>query len=441
MRRYWLLAAGFGMTVGTACTEETPTSTDPDRVPVEATTAQVTLSFDEFAANFQQFGGFGRPDDLGVAIVAHAFEGELESRGLFRFRAYPEEIEVPDPDDPEETVTATEITPVEGAVRFEFDPEFVRGEPPFELVLYMTREVWDPRSAGWEMAVDTLGQRDPWSEPGGGELVEVGSGAWDPEDGDTVSVDVDPEAIEAWEDTDDPARGLHVRSATEGSHLLVPEVELDVGFESEENPDTVVTETVGQETITFLYEPSPEPAADRMILGGAPAWRSALEVNLPERFEEPMAVCERLECPLELAPGVVLHAELILHPQQPPAGFSIKDSVRVDAREVLEPGRLPRSPIRAIGGATRAIPSESFQGDEGTNEPVTLPLTAYVRALLDYRAREEIDDPQEAPSPMLSLLMVPEPFRLDVPAFGGPEHEDAPELRLILTVSDGVRLP
>lgn len=442
MRRYPLLATGLLMAGGAGCTDETPTSGDPDLIPVEATTVEVSLPFEDFADEFRQVGGYGSADGVGVAILAHEFEGALESRGLFRFQEYPDQIDVPDPNDPEETVADTLITPVEGSVRFSFDPDFSRGEPPFELVLFTTEEVWHSPSTTWDMAVDTLGGRVDWSSPGGGEVVEVGRGEWDPEDGDTVSVAVDPEAVEAWADADDPARGLHVRSETPGTHLVAIDAELDVGFESEENPDTIVTETVASRSRTFIYDPAPEPD-ERMILGGAPAWRSFLRMDLPERFEEPMEVCQQLECPLDLRPGVVVHAEMVLHPQQAPAGFSIKDSVRVDAREVLRPERLPRAPIRAIPGATRAFDQEVFEPGENDGDPVTMPLTNYVRALLEYRERDpdDVDDPERQPSETLTFLVVPEPFRLDVAAFGGPEHENEPELRLILTVSDGVRLP
>lgn len=436
------MAAGAALVAGTGCTDETPTSGDSDRIPVEATTVEVTLPFDEFADEYRQVGGFGRASGLGVAIVAHEFEEELEAHGLFRFREYPGRIDVPDPDDPDETVSDTLITPVEASVRFSFDPDFSLGEPPYELVLSTTSEMWDVRTATWEMAVDTLGGRQEWSAPGGGVLTEVGRGQWDPEEGDSAVVEVDPEAIDAWEDPEDLTRGLHVATATEGSHLLVREVELDLGFESEANPDTIVTETVVQESRTFVYDPLPDPD-DVMLLGGAPAWRSVFRVDLPEQFDEPMGICQQLECPVELTPEVVVHAEVLLHPEDPPPGFSIKDSVRVDAREVLQPEQLPRAPIRSIPGATQAVTSDAFQPGGNTREPVTMPLTNYVRAFLDFRARppEEIDDEQEVPSETLTLLVVPEPFRLDIPTFGEPGQENEPELRLILTVSDGMRLP
>ena len=439
LRRYWLLPIGVGFAVGAGCTEETPTSGDEDLIPVDPATVEVTLPFSDFADGFEQVGGFGRAYGLGVAIVAHQFEGELESHGLFRFQEYPDQVQVPDPEDPEETITDDEATPVEASVRLTFDPDFVRGEPPYEVVLSKTQEVWDPLTANWDMAVDTLGGREEWSSPGGGDFVEVGRGEWDPEDDDEVTIEVSPDVIDAWEDPDDLSSGLHVSSASEDSHLLVNEAELVLGFESEVNPDTLAPGVVETQDFTTIYDPVPEPE-DGMILGGAPAWRSVFDVDIPQSLDGPESLCEQLECPVDLEPGLVVHAELLLHGRQAPAGFSVKDSVRVDAREVLEPERLPRAPIRAITGATRAV---GAYDEEGDGEPVAIPLTNYVRALLEYQGQdpEAIGDPEQAPSETLTLLVVPEPFRLDVPAFGAPGQDDEPELRLILTVTDGLRLP
>lgn len=437
LTRYRLLQGGAALLVAGAvgCTDELPTSHDPGLVPGDPTTVEVRISFEDFARDLQVFAGFGRPSDLGPAILANQY-GTLDAHVLVRLEDYPESVTFEDED--EETVTDDDITPVEGTLELQFDTDDVRGEGPFEFSVGVLQERWDPRSAGWELAVDTVGEALAWSEPGGGAVETAAFGQWDPENGDTAEVPLDSATVAEWQDPDDPARGLRIRAETEGTRLTVQSATLTLGVRPSEAPDTIVDETVEEAFRTFIYQPLPEAAEDRLLVGGAPAWRSVFRIELPDRLEEPMEVCQQLDCPRDLTAGVVVFAALVLEGRETQPGFQPADSIPMDVQEVLSPDRLPRSPIQPIGEArARPLRAELFDGNGGS---VEIPLTRYVRALLDYRDRGD-ELPGPAPSNTVALLSSAEPFSLDFATFAGPGDPGAPHLQLLLTFTEGVQPP
>ena len=64
--------------------------------PVRAATVEVRLPWDAFASGLEVLGGFGSPSELGTAVLAQDFAGELDSRALARFGPFPSTTSVRD---------------------------------------------------------------------------------------------------------------------------------------------------------------------------------------------------------------------------------------------------------------------------------------------------------------------------------------------------------
>ncbi len=419
--------------VAGACTDDIPTSQDRDLISAEAETFEVRIPFGDLADDVQVIGGFGAPWELNLGVVARDYPEGFEGKTLIRFGSYPTEVTVEDEDG--ETQADSDLTFVGGRVVLQVDTSVVRGNGPFTLSLAATDAPWDERSATWDHAVDTLGGQVPWEEPGGGPARELGQGEWDPAEGDSLVVEVDSATVAEWGDTLNVNRGLRVASASPGSRLRIRAAFLELDVEPSVNPDTVVTESAGVRDLTFIYTPRPETGDGVLQVGGVPSLRSVFRLSLPEAVDPPEALCQRIRCPLPLSSELVVFASLMLETRtsQPP-GLQLADSLALEVRPVLEPGRLPRAPVGspAQSRSVRLTP-ELFGG--GGRESVEVPITVYIRDLLDARR-----DGEEFPT-TLALLAASEPTPPGVATFAGSGPEGEPHLRLLITLSEGVQLP
>ncbi|MEJ2540625.1 MAG: hypothetical protein P8188_11750, partial [Gemmatimonadota bacterium] len=152
-------------------------------------------------------------------------------------------------------------------------------------------------------------------------------------------------------------------------------------------------------------------------------------------LDGPASLCLPVTCPFELTPERLNYASLILTSQATdPVAFQPTDSLLLDARPVLVPERLPKSPLGPsfLGLAGRALPPEAFGSEAGAEIPIA--LTDFVAALIDPD-RELEDVPDE-----LSLLSLLEPFSVSFASFEGPGSPGEPRLRLILTAIDTVEI-
>ena len=142
------------------------------------------------------------------------------------------------------------------------------------------------------------------------------------------------------------------------------------------------------------------------------------------------------ECPFELTSARVNQAELILTSRTSELAYQPSDTTFLDVRAVLVPDLLPRAPLgpalAGLGG--QVMPPAAFGENAGVRFAV--PITSFYRLLLDGQA----SDGRTAPD-MLSLLSLLEPSSLGFLSFEGPGSENAPMLRLVLTVSGTVELP
>lgn len=423
--------AVLSVLVASACEEELPTAEGGGLLPVSARTVEIRIPFEEFGREPRTFFGYGSASELGVGLVAREFFG-ADAHALLRFAGAPSGITVRDSTGA--IVADSMLTFVGGRAVIRFDTLTAPGEP-VSLGAGALQSPWDVRSATWTRGVDTVGTQVSWPEPGAGPVTVLDTLTWDPGEGDSVVVEVDSALVNAWTDTTDESRGLRLVGHTPGSRLRVRSAVLRLETRPSVNPDTLVTTSVGLSGLTFVYDPLPTaPEGPQLRIGGVPAWRTVLGIELPERIDEPNPACAQLSCPFELTPEGVILAALVLETRPVAEPFRPLDSLAVEMRPVLAPERLPKSPLGArLSSGSEAIPPGAF--GQGGARQVSIPVTTYVQDLI--RGETAAGNPV---SPTVALVSSPEPRSFGFGVFAG-EGDAPPFLRLILTLTDGVSLP
>ena len=414
-----------------ACQEELPTASLEDLVPT-GVTVEVVLPFEEFGTSARVFGGYGRPSDLGGGFVARDYGGEAPGEGLAavtlaRFGRYPGSVSVTDTTGT--TRPDSSVSFLSGRVVVTFNADGSDASSPVEVVAHAVSEPWDQASAGWEFAVDTLNHRTPWSAPGGGADEEIGSVIWDRSAADSVEFAVDSARVAAWADTADLAKGVRLTTAVPGVRLQVQSVRLWLDALPSINPDTVVQVVAATEGTTFIYDPLPAAPASGLRVGGAPAWRSVLDLNVPSTLDGIPSLCAVVACPVEINEEHISSAELVLTSRASEPAFAPLDTLALDLRMVLAPEVLPKSPLgpsTRTGAAGTILDPAWFSSSPG--EPVEVPVTTLVRDIL--RGETENGDPV---TNTVALLSTFEPVSLAYASFDGSGSASPPRLRLILS--------
>lgn len=431
LARLGLLALGFLPLSG--CQEELPTAARDDLIPVEAVSFEIVLPFEDFGSNLQVLGGFGSAAELPYAVLAHQYEGDLEARALIGLRPYP---------------TAATVTDSTGASRPDSSLVFVGGrlvakfdtvasvlDGPVELAVGAIENPWHFGTASWQVAIDTISDYQEWPEEGAGPVTPLVAGTWDPAESDSVVFELDSAAVALWSDTASAGQGFRMDVLTEGVRLENSIVRLFLITRPSSNPDTLVDLLVQQRFRTFVYEPVLEAPASGIRVGGVPAWRTVFDLDFPDALDGPQELCDAVGCPLTLQAAMINSAYLSLKTGVTPAAFRPSDSLRIDIREILAPERLPKSPLgSSLSGTFGVSFAPEFFGDlAGTR--VEIPLGAYVADLIASKSQPELEVPGT-----LVLLSTQEPSSLPYGSFFGAEGADAPEIRLIITVGQGVEI-
>jgi len=417
-----------------ACGRDTPTSIDEDLLPDEHVTVEIRMSWDEFASGLEVLGGYGSPLDLGRGILANGFAGTLDSRTLATLDTFPSSASVRD------TLGTTRpdsmLTFVSGRLVARFDTVSSTNTGPVTLALGAVEQDWDPQTVSWTHAVDTIHDRRPWEEEGAGPVLPLATAEWDPATGDSIWFELDSAQIAMWTDTLNARPGLRIDLVTEGFRLEVQGVVLRLDARPSVNPDTIIEVTGFRRLLTFVYSPFPEPPPDGIRIGGAPAWRTILDVNIPVQLNGPAALCEAVGCPVALTPDRLNYAALVLHSATTEEAFQPTDTVGLDVRPVLSRAALPKSPLGSslIGLLGRRVGPESFSSAPG--EEIEIPITDFARALLLGG-----EDGAVAPPKTLALLSVFEPVSIAFASFFGPGGPNEPVLKLIVTAGKTVELP
>lgn len=424
------------VTASAGCTDVVPTVVSGDRIPIRTETVELRLPFSAFASDLRTYAGFGSASELAVPIVANQWAGELDAHLLIQFGELPRTISVLPPGATSGAQTDSTFRAVRGEVVLRWDTTAVAVTSSFGLEAEAILTDWDPRTATWELAADTLGGSSPWPEPGGGPARALGSFNWAPAVTDTVTVPLDSATVAEWTDPEQRERGLRVRTTTEGSRLNLAGAVLRVRVRSEVNPDTVVVVDITDGISTFVYTPEPEATPGALRIGGVPAERATFRLALPEAVDPGPEECARVECPVPIEASGILYAALGLRTHPPPSSaFAPLDSASVELRPVLSPGRLPRSPVAPpVHEVLEAIPPEYFSAGGGS--VYEIPMTGFLRAVVAEAVSSEDDE-----AGTVALLVAPEPQSLEVLSFYAPGSEFEPFLRMILNVAGGVVLP
>ena len=423
--------AAVAVLLAGACGYETPTAVEGLTFPVTVVTSEVHLSHDQFASGIQVFGGFGRASDVAVPLVATEFgEDGLEARTLVRFGPIPRSASIRDTAGT--TVTDPNLTLVGGRAVLRFDT-LAAPSGPVTLSASLISERWHPPSATFVHAVDTLGEQVSWAHPGGGDATPIATAVWDPAESDSAFFAIDTLVIKAW-DTEDEARGMLVRMVTPGERVKVRSANLVMDALPSIRSDTMVTTDTFSEYLTFIYDPVPSLPEGTLQIGGAPAWRTVFEVQLPASFPIRGETCPSGECALPLTADGITQAALVLTPGATDPALRPTDTLFVDARPIPSPEFLPRAPLgNSIQIPVLQVPPEIFAGDEG--RVLEIPITGFVRDL----ARGVTEDSVPAPN-TLALLAAIEPQSFELMRFLGPDSSSPPLLRILVSQLSGMSM-
>jgi len=433
--RALFVAVGLATAFVAACQEESPTSVTDEELPSAPVTVQILIPWSDFASNLEVFGGYGSPEDLDQGVVANQFAGTLDARTLIRFLPFPTTVTARD-----SSGTARpdlDVTYIGGTLVAFFDTLASTNVGPVNLGLGATQMPWDATTTSWNFAADTVGNPIPWGEPGAGPVTDLGMATWDPAAADSVRFTLDSATVNAWADTTDLSRGARIELLDVGPRLQMNGAILRLDIRPSLDPDTLIQMVVGTRDITFVYDPIPQPPPDGIRIGGAPAWRTVLDVGIDPVITGPAELCAVVSCPHTLTAGQVSHAALVLTSRATEAAFQPTDSIGLDVRPVFNRPSMPKAPLgnslipELLG---RRVRPEAFGSSPG--EVIEIPFTIFMRDLI----RGVRDDGIVAPD-ALALLSVFEPISIAFASFEGPGSANEPFLRLVLTIGPPIRLP
>lgn len=426
------VAIAIGLT--SACTERVPTGLDDGQTPDPPVTVTIQLPWAQFGSNLEVFGGFGRTSEMPGATVARTYGG-VNANTLIGFNSFPRSVQVRDRVN-NTLVTDTALTFIDAYVLIKFDTLASTNTDTVTLQLDETLESWEPESASWTHSWNVPALVRPWSQPGGGAVLPIRTRTWDPALGDSMQLFLDSTQIARWRTGPDSVRSARLSLLSDGQRLDLSQIQLRLVALSAKDADTTLVLTVDPSTVTYIYDPQAGPPVDGFRVGGAPAWRSVLDLALPSVLNGPPELCAAAGCPFQLAPTNVTFAGLGLRTRRPPDAFLPSDSITVDVRAVLSRPALPRSPLgfSVVGSAGKSIEPALFGAGEGSL--VEIPITTFVQNYL-----RGPDETGRAPSNTIAVLATPEPETFTFAEFFGPGGSNEPVLKLILTVSPPMELP
>ena len=426
---------GFIVALTGGCQEQAPVALDDQDVPGVPVSVTVEIPWSSFGSNVEVFGGYGSAEEIGSGVLAEDFAGTLDARTLMRIGAYPRIATVRDTTGasrPDSTLTF-----LGGRFVAFFDTIASTNTNPVRLALGATTEEWHQATTSWTYAVDTINDQRPWTEEGGGAVKPLGDAIWDPSLGDTAVFVLDSAQLAAWSDTTDLSVGARIEILDAGERLALNAALIRLDARPSSNPDTIIQLTALTRGSTFIYSPFPEPPPDGVRIGGAPSWRTILDLQIPSVIDDVPELCAVVSCPHTLSPGEISYAALVLTSRTTEVAFQPTDSIRLDVRPVLDRESMPKSPLGLSLIASpfgRAVSPEAFGGSPGLE--IEIPFTGYARDRLSGK------DASGDPTPgTLALLSFIEPFSIAFASFEGPFSAAEPFLRLIVTVGPPVELP
>ena len=433
MKRYLLATVIICAGAVSGCKDENATAPDLGFIQVNPRTVEVLIPYEDLVEEVQVFGGYGSTADLSYGVVALDFGG-LNARTLVHLEDFPTTADIPG-----------SLSFVGGRVVLVFDTVSGSLVTPVDVELFDVRENWHAPTVTWEVAVDTAGDRRPWTQPGGGPTALLGAGTFDTfvlqqEDSeaarvDTVSIAVDSSTVAALGDPTSGTTGLLLAAAEPGVLLNLVDMRLVLTTVPSTRPDTVLELSVAADDLSFMVDPVPEAPVGWLRVGGAPSWRSVITMTIPRTVEGTVDLCRTAGCQVDLTEVDLNLAELVLTTRQTESAFQPQETTIVDLRRVLNVELLPKSPLgETLGPLVRVLPPELFSALAGT--PVFFSVTDLVRRILSGAA-----DTDTVPVTSIVLFSVIEPNMIGFASFEGAGGPGAPALRLLYTIANDVALP
>jgi hypothetical protein len=268
-------------------------------------------------------------------------------------------------------------------------------------------------------------------------VIPLGIQDWDPAESDSVVFQLDSVTTAIWADSAEALRGMRLEALSDGVRLDVVGIGFQLDTRPSINQDTVVSLPVTARRRTFIYRPGLSAPSNEIWVGGVPAWRTVFALDLPETVPGPPEVCGSfgVSCPIPLTSESLVSGALVLRTKAPHPAFQPTDSLFMDVRPVLEPSRMPKSPLGSSVvsqfGLGVLLTPEIF-GDEDDVE-VSIPIGSYLSALIQAESGVDIEVPRN-----LALLSSDEPLSLYLASFSGPGSPAEPVLRLVLTIAGDV---
>lgn len=415
-----------------ACGDEDPVGIDA-LVPEDLIrTFEVVLDASRFLTFDTTAGDFLDLDDVDYLVAAEDFEGVLDVHSLMRFRI-PRTFSVTGSSG--STTTDSAAVPFAGEIFVRIDSLRSVLTGPVRLALYRTAEAWDPGSATWELRVDSGGVSETWLVPGGtpGELVDSVTIA----PGDTAATfQVDSATIAEWADTTNAARGMILLSETPGARVQLDSIAFRVTARPSLGTDTITSGTAALTEATIVMTPLPTAGSDRLLVGGAQAWRTYFGIR--QRLDT--VTVEVPGAPpgttVTLGEATLNFAALVLEPVAAPGGFVLSDTLRIVPVAVFGADDLPivRAPLGSEIGLSIPVTAEQLAAPDGAIE---VNLSSVIRNLTVPRTEESTDTTVTAAT--FALLATPEGANFGIAAFGAAESAAAPKLRLVLSVTREAR--
>jgi hypothetical protein len=420
MHRRSLLSALAAVAVAAAaCADQTPTLPGDDRFPAGAipVTREVLIPASEFFRVLGSFSGYTTAAQAPFVVVANDYEG-LDAHALARFVGFPMAITYR-VDGVERRDTVFQYSPSRMVARVD---TLASTPGPVTIRVWEAVEGWDPRSATWEMAVDTAGNRTPWTEPGGtrGEL--LAEATFTREAGtDSLVIPLSAAAVTRLADT--LSRGVVVTAGEPGSRVELADLLVRALVRPEAAPDTTLVFTIPSVGLrTTVYTPEqPDPPPGALAAGGIRSARTL--VDLDPRVTVPGCAAGEVCAAVPLRDVRLNDVALLLRPVDVPGGFDPLGRIPLTLRLVEEPELGRFAPLGQIALERDAVlaPGDTV---------VALPLTALTATLL---ANDTL--------PTTFALVSQQAFTTAPASFGVAFFDGEPWLRIVYTLPSRRRLP
>ena len=409
----------------TACSDEDPTGVGSELVGESVRTYEVVLEAGEFLQSDTTFDRIGSLNQARLWLVAEDFAGVLDARTLISVDP-PETVQYED----STTTQVDSVARIVGGTLTLVVDTLASTAGPIDLEVYELSEEWDWRTTTWDLRSDTAGG-EPWATPGGTLGPLLASAQWT--GGDTLRIPLDSQTVSVWTDSVGAMRGGVIRSTTPGSRLLLESILFQFDVVPSEAPDTVIPAGTIENRVSIVTPEATAPDVDELRVGGIPSWRSLLRFQPLRGLGIPCGEPSAPECTVPLEDVTINLAVLVLEPL-PVGARRIERPIWIENHGVqVGPAGVPlsRSPLTGVlGGTQDSLTAELFDGTTADLDPVPVPVTLFVRRLVN----PDVEDLE-----WLALTAAGEPVSaFGYGAFGSLASPWPPRLRLVVSVPEEV---